>query len=78
MQAANVIPKVIMMSGTMESMRKLFYYSPKKAESLKQVQSVLKLPELKFMKPSDPRWLSHEYCIQAIYRELPALIITLQ
>ncbi len=30
------------------------------------------------MKPSDTRWLSHEHCIRAIYREFPALIITLQ
>ena len=30
------------------------------------------------MKPSDTRWLSHERCVQDIYRELPALIITLQ
>ena len=29
------------------------------------------------MKPSDTRWLSHERCVRAIYRELPALI-TLQ
>ena len=30
------------------------------------------------MKPSDTRWLSHEHCVRAIYRELPALIVTLQ
>ena len=27
---------------------------------------------------SDSRWLSHERCVRAIYRELPALIVTLQ
>ena len=42
------------------------------------VQSVLKLPELKIVKPSDTRWLSHERCVRAIYRELPVLIVTLQ
>lgn len=57
---------------------KLFFYSPKKVESLKEVQTVLKLPKLKIVKPSDTRRLSHKGCIQAIYRELPALIITLQ
>ncbi len=66
------------MFGTMGNIWKLFFYSPKKAESLKEVQSVLKLPELKIVKPSDTRWLSHERCIRAIYREFPALIITLQ
>ena len=30
------------------------------------------------MKPSDTRWLSHEHCVRAIYRELPSLIVTLQ
>ena len=30
------------------------------------------------MKPSDTRWLLHERCVWAIYRELPALIVTLQ
>lgn len=49
-----------------------------KAELLKEVQSVLKLPELKMVKPSDTRWLSHERCLWAIYREFPVHIITLQ
>ena len=43
----------------------IFYYSPKKAESLREVQSVLKLPELKIVKPSTTRWLSHEQCVIA-------------
>ena len=30
------------------------------------------------VKPSDTRWLSHERCVRAIKKELPALIITLQ
>ena len=50
----------IKMFGTMESLWKLFYYSPKKAEALKDVQNVLGLPELKVVKPSSTRWLSHE------------------
>ena len=74
MQAANSVPEIKKMFGTMGDIWKLFFYSPKKAESLKAVQSVLKLPE----KPSDTRWLSHECCVRAIYRELPALIVTLQ
>ena len=32
----------------------------------------------KIVKPSDIRWLSHERCVRAIYRELPALIVTIQ
>ena len=60
MQAANSVPEIKKMFGTMGNIWKLFFYSPKKAESLKAVQSVLKLPELKIVKPSDTRWLSHE------------------
>ena len=51
--------------GMMTSMWKLFYYSPKKAELLKEVQAVLNLPELKIVKPSETRWLSHERCARA-------------
>ena len=65
------------MFGTMGNIWKLYFYSPKKAESLKTVQSV-KLPELKMVMPSDSRWLSHERYVRAIYRELPAFIVTLQ
>ena len=50
----------------------------KKAESLKTVQFILQLPELKIFKPSSTRWLLHERCVRAMYKELPALIITLQ
>ena len=75
--AAKKSPEVKKMFGMMGNLWKLFYYSPKKAESLKENQSILKLPELKIVKPSDTRWLSH-VCLRAIFRELPALIITLQ
>ena len=66
-QASNSVPEVNKMFGTMGNVWKLFLYSPKKAESLKEVQSVLMLPELKIVKPSDTRWLSHERCVGAIY-----------
>ena len=41
------------MFGTMGSLWKLFYYSPKKAEALKDVQNILNLPELKVVKPNN-------------------------
>ena len=78
MQAAESIAPVKKMFGTMGNLWKLFYYSPKKTEALKEVQSVLKLPELKTVKPSHTRWLSHERCVRAIRKERPALIVTLQ
>ena len=78
MQAASNVPEIEKMFGTMGNIWKLFFNSPKKAELLKEDQSVLKLPEHKMVKSSDTRWISHERCIRAIYRELPTLIITLQ
>ena len=77
LQAAESIGEVVKMFGIMASLWKLFYYSLKKAEALKDVQSVLSLPGLKIMKPSSTRWMSHEQCVRAICKELPALISTL-
>ena len=77
-QSAETITTINKMFGTMTNLWKMFFYSPKKAEALKDVQSVLNLPELKVVKPSSTRWLSHERCLSAIRKDLPALIITLQ
>ena len=53
------------------------YYCPKKTEALKGIQAALGFPELKIVKPSDTRWLSHERCVKAICKELPPLLQTL-
>ena len=41
---------------------------------MKSIQAVLGFPELKIVKPSDTRWLSHERCVKAICKELPPLL----
>ena len=53
-----------------------FNYSPKRSQSLKEIQAVLELPELKIIKPSDTRWLSHERSIKAIKASYNALVTT--
>ena len=53
---------------TMTSIWKLFYYSPKEAESLKGIQAVLGFPVLKIVKPFYTRWLSHEHCVRQFAR----------
>ena len=58
-------------------MWKLFYYSPKCAQSLKEVQKVLNFPELKIVKPSDTRWLAHERCVRAVKASYSAIITAL-
>ena len=55
----------------------VFHYSPKRAESLKKVQKVLDLPELKIVKPSDTRWLAHERCVQAVKASYSAVVACL-
>ena len=55
----------------------VFHYSPKRAESVKEVQKVLDLPELKIVKPSDTRWLAHEGCVQAVKASYSAVVACL-
>ena len=49
------------------------FNSQMRAEKQNKVQSVLSLPELKTVNPSNTHWLSHECA-----KSLPALILTLQ
>ncbi len=77
LQAADAVTSVKKVFGAMSNLWKLFHYSPKKTETLVAVQAALNLPELKVVKPIDTRWLSHEKCIRAILKELPAIITTL-
>ena len=77
-QAAQSIPEIKRVFGLMGNLWKLFYYSPKKSQALKEVQAALRLPELKVVKPSDTRWLSHERCMRAVRKDLPAIVTTLQ
>ena len=62
--------------GTMTSVWKLFYYSPHKPEVSKDIQAAFGFLELKIVKPSNIRCLSHERC-EAICKELPPLLQTL-
>ena len=52
-QAANQVSLIKRVYGNLMTLRKLFYYSPKKAESLKEIQAVLNMPQLKMLKPTD-------------------------
>ena len=65
-QAANATPGIKQVYTTLMTLWKFFHYSPKHAESLKENQKVLDLPELKIVKPSDTRWLVHERCVKAV------------
>ena len=64
-QATNSIPEIKKIFGTMGNIWKLFFYSPKKAESLKAVQSVLKLPERNPVIPDG----SHTNAVYGLFTE---------
>ena len=54
-----------------------FHYSPKCAESLKEIQKVLGFPELKIAKLSNTRWLAHEYCVKAVKASYSSIVLAL-
>ena len=64
--------------GTLLTIWKAFYYSPKKAEKLKEIQNELQCPEVKMQKPSDTRWLARERAVRAVRLSLPALVSTFE
>ena len=59
-QAANSTTGIKHVYNTLTTLWKYFHYPPKRAESLKEIQHVLNVPEMKVIKPSDTRWLAHE------------------
>ena len=47
-------------------------------QSLKEIQKVLNLPELKIVKPSDTRWLTHERCVKAVKASCSSIVLALE
>lgn len=76
-QAANSTQGIKHVYTTMTSLWKYFHFSPKRAQSLREIQDVLNLPELKIIKPSDTRWLAHERCIKAVKASYTAVVVVL-
>ena len=77
MQAANSTTGIKHVYTTLTTLWQYFHYSPKRAESLKEILHVLNLPEVKVIKPSDTRWLAHERCVKAVKVSYTALVVTL-
>ena len=76
-QAANSTTGIKHVYTTLTSLWKYFDYSPKRAQSLKEIQHVLELAELKVIKPSETRWLAHERCVKAVKASYTSLVVTL-
>ena len=76
-QATNSTNGIKHVYVTLTALWKFFHYSPKRAESLKMVQQVLHLPELRIAKPSDTRWLAHERCVKAVKASYGVIVTAL-
>ena len=77
-QAANQVRIIKRVYSNLTTFWKLFYYSPQKAEHMKDIQAVLNLPQLKMLKPTDTRWLSHENTIRSVKRSYTAIVVTFE
>ena len=77
-QAANATPVIKHVYTTLMMLWKFFHYPPKSAESLKEIQKVLDLPELKIVKQLDTRWLAHEHCVKAVKASYSSIILALE
>ena len=77
-QAANATPGIKHVYTTQMTLWKFFHYSPKRAESLKEIQKVLDLPEFKIVKPSDTCWLARERCVKAVKASYCSIVLALE
>ena len=76
-QAANSTTGIKHVYTTLTTLWKYFQCPPKRAESLKEIQHVLDVPEMKVIKPSDTRWLAHERCVIEVKVSYTSLVVTL-
>ena len=76
-QAASKTPGIKHVYVTLTALWTFFHYSPKRTESLKQVQCILDLPELKIIKPSETQWLAHERCAKGVKASYAAIMAAL-
>lgn len=76
-QAANNTSGIKHVYTTLMTLWKFFHYSPKRTETLKEIQRVLDQPEFKVIKPSDTRWLAHERCVKAVKENYSSIVLAL-
>ena len=77
-QSANSTEGIKHAYTTLTTLWKFFHYSPKSCQNLKEIQKVLDIPELKIVKPSDIRWLSHEKCVSTVKKYYGAMVSALE
>ena len=77
-QSANSTEGIKHIYTTLTTLWKNFHYSPKRCQNLKEIQKVLDIPELKIVKPSDTRWLSHDKCVSTVKKCYGAIVCALE
>ena len=77
-QSANSTEGIKHVYTTLTTLWKFFHYSTKRCQHLKEIQKVLDLPELKIVKPSDTRWLSHDNCVSTVNKCYRAIVSGLE
>ncbi|XP_053385814.1 zinc finger protein 862-like [Mercenaria mercenaria] len=77
-QAARDIPDMCSYSRTMCNVFRYFHNSALRSNRLREIQNILKLPELRFTELNSVRWLSMETAVKAMYRSYPALVMCLE
>ena len=76
--AANATPGIRHVYTTLMVLWESFHYTPKRAESLKEIQKALDPSELMIVKLSDTRWLAHEHCIKVVKASYSSIVLALE
>ena len=77
-QSANSTEGIKHVYTTLTTLWNFFHYSPKRCQNLKEIQKVLDIPQLKIVKLSDTRWLSHEKCVSTVKKCYGAIVSALE
>ena len=77
-QAAKFVPELQSYSRTVTSIFYYFSNSALRCNKLREIQSLLDMPTLKYAEIHSVRWLSLEQAVRVIYRTFPSLLVTLE
>ena len=76
-QAGNATPGIKHVYTTLMMLWSSFL-SFQNMQSLKEIQKVLYLPDLKILKPSHTCWLAHEHCVKAVKVSYSSIVLALE
>ena len=76
-QAAKYIPEIAQYSRTVGNVFYYFSASALRSNKLREIQTILDLPELKYAEVHSVRWLSLDRAVRVLYRTYPALVTAL-